>query len=171
MAKLKILVFDNLLKSIINLTESEYGFIGDVNYTDKGDPYLKCHAITNISWNKQTREFYKKNAPDGMIFYNLGTLFGEVMTTGKTVISNNPSADPKRGGLPKGHPPLNCFLGLPMHRDGKLVGMIGIANRSGGYNKKVVKYLQPLLSTCGAIIEEYRNKERHKKAEEALRES
>jgi PAS domain S-box-containing protein len=34
-----------------------------------------------------------------------------------------------------------------------------------------VKYLQPLLSTCGAIIEEYRNEERHKKAEEALRES
>jgi PAS domain S-box-containing protein len=106
-----------------------------------------------------------------MKFYNLRTLFGEVMTTGKTVISNNPSADPRRGGLPKGHPPLNCFLGLPMHRDGKLVGMIGIANRSGGYNKKVVKYLQPMLSTCGAIIEEYRNEERHKKAEEALRES
>jgi len=41
-------------------------------------------------------------------------LFGYTLKTGETVISNDPSNDTKRGGLPKGHPPLRHYLGLPL---------------------------------------------------------
>jgi PAS domain S-box-containing protein len=165
------ILFDELLHDILSLTQSEYGFIGEVLYTADRKPFLKTHAISNIAWNDEMRAFYEKQAPDGMEFYNLKTLFGEVMTTGKPVISNNPSTDLRSGGLPEGHPPLNVFLGLPFYSGKKLVGMIGIANCPNGYDEEVVRYLQPFLSTCASIIEAYRVDQRRKAAEKAIREN
>lgn len=164
-------LFDQLLNNLISLTESEYGFIGEVLYTDEWQPYLKTHAITDISWNKETREFYKENAADGMEFYNLKTLFGAVMSTGNPVIANDPSTDPRRGGLPEGHPPLNAFLGLPCYCGEKLVGMIGVSNRPSGYDDELIGHLDPFLNTCGNIIDSYRNVQLRLDSEEKLRQS
>lgn len=163
------IIFDGLLTNLLSLTKSEYGFIGEVFYNDAGEPYLKTHAITNIAWNEETRAFYENNAPAGMEFCNLKSLFGEVMTTGKPVISNNPSTDPRRCGIPEGHPPLNAFLGLPFYKGERMVGMVGIANRPEGYDEKLAEYLAPFLATCGGIIDAYRNDQGRKEAEDALR--
>ncbi|MEK6775378.1 MAG: ATP-binding protein [bacterium] len=158
--------FDNLLKSLLSLTQSKYGFIGEVLYTSDHQPYLKSRAITNIAWDEQTRDFYEKNAPQGMEFHNLKTLFGSVMTTGQAVISNDPATDPRRGGLPKGHPPLHAFLGIPLSIGERLVGMVGIANRPGGYDQELIEFLRPFLTSCANIIEAYRIDQRRKAAEE-----
>ncbi len=163
-------LFDGLLSDILSLTQSEYGFIGEVLWTTEGKPYLKTHAITNIAWNEEMLEFYEINAPEGMEFHNLETLFGAVMTTEKPVISNSPATDSRRGGLPDGHPHLDAFLGLPFHRGDKLVGVMGIANRPGGYDEELAEYLKPLLTTCGSVIEACRNDQQRKRAEEKLRE-
>lgn len=175
-------LFDSLLTSLLELTQSEYGFIGEVLFTQdgapymeeaymkmRGKPYLKAHAITNIAWSEETRAFYDAHAPGGMEFHNLATLFGAVMTTGETVIANDPTNDPRRGGLPDGHPPLNAFLGVPFYSDRQMVGMVGIANRPGGYDKALVDYLQPFLATCSNIIEAYRNDKRRQQAEQSLK--
>ena len=60
--------FESLLEALLELTESEYGFIGEILTDAEGQPYLKTHAITNIAWNKDTRRFYDENAPMGMEF-------------------------------------------------------------------------------------------------------
>ncbi len=161
--------FDALLNNLLSLTNSEYGFIGEILYEPDGNPYLKTQTLTNISWSEETNIFFKEGSPHGMEFKNLKTLFGAVITTGKPVISNDPSNDPRRGGLPEGHPHLNAFLGLPFSRDKKMLGMVGIANRPGGYDEKIVDYLKPFLVTCANIIESYRNEERRKEIEEQLR--
>ncbi|MFC1724081.1 PAS domain S-box protein [candidate division KSB1 bacterium] len=164
-------IFDELLENLLALTKSEYGYIGEVLLSDNGDPFLKSHAITNIAWNKETRDFYKKNAPKGMEFHNLKTLFGTVMTSGKPVISNSPSKDNRSGGLPKGHPPLNSFLGIPFYSGKKMIGMVGIANRPDGYSEDIIEYLKPFLSTCANLIEGYSTRRHRKEAEKALEES
>lgn len=144
--------FDKLLADILQLTGSEYGFIGEVLRTDEGVPYLKTYAITNIAWNDETRTFYKTNAPQGMEFSNLNTLFGVALTSGEPVIANDPYHDPRRGGLPAGHPALNAFLGIPIHHGNELVAMLGIANRDGGYDQDLIGYLSPLLTTIGQLV-------------------
>jgi len=53
-------IFDNLLTKLLNLTQSEYGFIGEVKYAANNTPYLKTYAITNIAWNAETRKFIAK---------------------------------------------------------------------------------------------------------------
>jgi len=126
-------VFEELLNRILVLTKSEYGFIGEVLYTSEGKPYLNTLSITNIAWNEATRKIYDDCHEFGLGFFNMDNLFGAVITTGQQVISNDPSTDSRSGGLPKGHPELNAFLGLPFYKDKALIGMVGLANRPGGY--------------------------------------
>ena len=154
--------FDEMLQAILDLTESEYGFIGEVLYKNK-KPYLKTYAITNIAWNDETRQFYEKYAPEGMEFFNLETLFGKVMTSGDAVISNTPATDPRKGGLPEGHPDLNHFLGIPIKSGEKLIGMMGISNKPGGYSQDVIDELSPFLNTCVTLINATRLEEEKKR--------
>ena len=175
------ILFDGMLDRLLELTDSEYGFIGEILFAAdgspmmeesymkfRGRPYLKTHAITNIAWNEETRAFYAKNAPKGMEFHNLKTLFGAVIVTGQPVIANSPSTDPRRGGIPEGHPPLNAFLGVPFFKETEITGMVGIANREGGYNQVMVDYLQPLLATFSRIIEAYRSEREKQQAEQKI---
>ena len=56
-------------------------------------------------------------------------------------------------------------LGLPIHQGDEVVGMIGLANRPNGYDEDVIGYLKPMLLTCGALIDAYRNFQRRQLAE------
>lgn len=163
--------FEELLKLALDLTGSEYGFIGEVLRDGKGQPYLKTFAVTNISWDQSTRELYATHALKGLEFRNVDTLFGRVMTTEKAVVSNCPSQDPRRGGLPAGHPELRAFLGLPLIQGSLLVGMIGIANRPGGYDESYERALSPFLSTCATLIVSCRRERLRAEAESARREA
>jgi len=164
-------VFDNMLLDLLDLSDSEYGFIGEVLYQSDGTPYLKTYALTNIAWNEETRKFYDENAPSGLEFFNLNTLFGTVLRTGKPVIANDPMHDERRGGLPEGHPALNFFLGIPLYHGQKFVGIAGVSNRKQGYDEELLTYLDPLLKTCSNIISAIKNSLEREQAEAALKES
>ena len=145
-------IFDGLLDTLLEITDSEYGFIGETRTTEDGRRYLKTFAITDIAWDEQTRAFYDQNASAGMEFFNLSSLFGHVIVSERPVIANDPANDPRACGLPPGHPPLDAFLGLPFRSAGEMVGMVGLANRPGGYTEALIEQLGPLLGTCGNIV-------------------
>ncbi len=162
-------VFGKALESLLQITRSEYGFIGEVLQSNDGEPYLQTQAITNIAWDEGTQAFYRQNAPSGMAFYNLETLFGHTLKTGETVIANEPASDPRRGGLPEGHPSLDRYLGIPLKIGNKFVGMAGLANRPGGYSESLVTELKPLINTLATLIAAYHQDQRQRAAETQLR--
>jgi len=119
---------------IIKLTESEYGFIAEVILdTETNLPFLRAQSITNIAWNDSILEFYNLNYAKGLEFRNLDTLFGRVLKYEEVIIANDVANDPRASGIPKGHPALNSFLGMPIKKKGKLIAMVGIANRKQGF--------------------------------------
>ncbi len=145
-------MFDRILSKMLEVSRSEYGFIGEVLMRD-GASYLKTHAITNIAWNEETRAFYDKHAPQGLEFTNLRSLFGHTLVTGEPVIANDPAHDDRRGGLPPGHPAMNHYLGIPIKdKQGALIGMAGLANKVGGYAQEDITFLSPILSTIATMI-------------------
>jgi diguanylate cyclase (GGDEF)-like protein/PAS domain S-box-containing protein len=160
-------VFNSALDDLLEVTASEYGFIGEILHEDKV-PYLKTHAITNIAWNRETREFYKQNVRSGLEFRNLDSLFGVTIRSGQMVITNSPHEDPRRGGLPKGHPSLERYLGVPIYSGPKLLGMAGIANRKDGYDEELVDQIKPLVSALGTLIAAHQNNQTRIRAEEEL---
>jgi PAS domain S-box-containing protein len=161
-------LFGVLLEELLTLTNSAYGFIGEVERIAEGQPFLRIHAMTDIAWNEDTKALMAQKVTM-LELHDLKTLFGHVMTTGKPVIVNDPAHDPRAGGLPPGHPPMHALLGLPFFHGGVMTGMVGIANRSGGYDETLVAYLQPLLGTCGQLVEGFCNRRFRNKAEQALR--
>lgn len=164
-------LFDALLDTLLRVTGSTYGFVGEVLRDEGGAPYLKTFALTNIAWDDDTRALYRRFEQEGLEFRNLDTLFSLALTSGQTVISNDPAGDPRRGGIPKGHPPLEAFLGLPVFSGGDMVGLIGLANRPGGYEAAMADWLAPLARATGQIIAAFRGERERRAALAALRES
>lgn len=162
-------VFDALLPELLALTDSEYGFIGEVRHDEGGRPYLKTFTLTNIAWDEATRQLVEARRAEGLDFRNLDSLFGVVLSTGEPVIANDPASDPRRCGLPKGHPALDAFLGVPLFQGGTLVGQVGLANRPGGYDQALLDGLQPLFATVGSIMGQVQLERERQSAVEALR--
>jgi signal transduction histidine kinase/ActR/RegA family two-component response regulator len=145
--------FDYLLNQILELTQSEFGFIGEVIFKEEtGKSYIRSKRITNIAWNDTIREYYNKNYKDGLILDNPKSLFGRVLVDMKPLISNDVSSDPRASGLPPGHPKIDSFLGLPIMDEGCIVATVGIANRLDGYDETIVRRLDPLLKTISSLL-------------------
>ncbi len=162
------LIFERVLDDLIKITDGEYGFVGEVLEQDNGQPYLKTRALTNISWNDETEKLYASQYDLGMEFYNLDTLFGKVITSGDSVIANDPANDPRAGGLPEGHPRMHSFLGVPIKFAGKLIGMVGLANKVGGYDKSDLSKLSPYLDSCSTVIQAFRENKKRVQVEKSL---
>jgi len=143
---------EQMLGILLQLTASSYGFVGELRSDADGQRFIKIHALTDIAWDAPTRKLYEDSQTNGFEFHNLDTLFGAVVRTEQPVIANSPAEDPRSGGLPSGHPPLNAFLGIPLFSGKNMIGVIGLANRPGGYDEKIVDFLEPLTGACGAVM-------------------
>ena len=139
-----------VLEGFLALTDSEYGFIGEI-HSDASGPFLKTTAITDISWDEETRRLYEEAAATGMVFRNTNTLFGRVLVDRKTLVSNNVATDNRAGGRPNGHPPLHCFLGLACGEN--VSAMVGLANRPGGYGEELIEDLEAVGAFIDSIVQ------------------
>ena len=144
--------WDGALRKVIALSDSAFGFLGRIEHESDGTPYLHSLAITDIAWNEWSRGVFDQFAADGLEFRNLESLFGVTVRGEGIVVSDDPATDPRRCGLPPGHPPLTSYLGIPFHDGSTLIGMMGLANRPGGYDAGLVDDLAPVLSIISATI-------------------
>ena len=164
-------IFNGFLNDLLKLTDSEYGFIGEILHTKEQQPYARMFSVSDISWDAASKKLYADAVEEGMEFRNLNTLFGHVITSRDVVISNNPDTDDRSGGLPHGHPPLKAFLGLPIKTGKTMVGMVGIANRPGGFEESHAQFLEPFLMTLGFFIQMIRDQDMTNRISQTLKSS
>ncbi|HSR50213.1 MAG TPA: PAS domain S-box protein [Acidobacteriota bacterium] len=170
----------SILDEALRQTQSEYGFVAVVA---KG-PDLRILDHKGFKWDKVVnRDIYdsahRELKKRGYIpFAKMDNLAGRVATHGEVVLSNAPAKHPKATGVPAGHPPLNSFLGVPAVKGGDVVGMIGVANRPGGYQSGDQRKIAVLTNALGLLFDNYRRMEREaalegqrKRAEAELKES
>lgn len=160
--------FQGLLDAFLSVTDSEYGFVGEVEHDANGQPYLRTHAMTDISWDDASRSLYDQHRERGMEFRKLDTLFGHALRTGEPVIANDPANDPRAGGMPDGHRAMNAFLGVPLAVGDRLVAMVGLANQPGGYSDEDVQFLQPLLGALRQLVMAWRSHEERQRTQREL---
>ena len=167
-------VFDPLLTDLLEFTRSEYGFIAELLYdAADGHPFLRVSVLTDISWNAATQAMFERHrsGEQPFEFHNLNTLFGAAALSRLPVIANDPINDPRAGGLPRGHPAMDSFLGVPLFHGGEMVGLVGLANRLDGFDETLVEFMQPLFSSVAAILGAVRLDQARRHAELALRDS
>jgi PAS domain S-box-containing protein len=155
-------LFDSLLGDLLLLTDSTYGFIGEVLAGQGGGRYLELHAVSNITWDG-TCDGGEARLPRHAAMMAVSD---HVIATGETLVLAGRPGEPVATGCPPG-----TFVGLPLCKGPRLVGVVGLGNRPDGYDETLVEALQPVLTTCANILEAIKADARRRRAEEALKES
>lgn len=156
---------DRLLDDLLELCGSSFGLIARVMDGEHG-PYLRTMAVSNIAWDDTTHEMWDRLGPRGLEFHDLDNLLGAAVTSRVPVITNDPARDPRRGKKPDGHPPIDSLLSLPVLKGGKVIGIVALANREGGYELAHGRRLEPFVATIGSLIQAVTEEERRVAAEE-----
>ncbi len=139
-------VLDRALSYCLDLTLSEFGFIGLLN----GDQQMDVAAIKGFEPSDPS--FYE----NFRLIPVRPSVFGVVITNRRSKISNDVHNDPDRVGQPRGHPPVRTFMGVPLQVGERVIGMIGVANKLSGYTADEERLLSTFANQVAVAIENAR---------------
>lgn len=154
--------YNYLLDHAREITRSQYGFIG---YMDPDTGYLVAPTMTRDIWDEC--RMHDKD----IVLREFGGLWGWVLTHKEPVLSNDPLHDPRHSRQPYGHIRIRTFLGVPCVWRGKVVGMVALANKKGGYTPEDRKLIIDYSHLVTLAILEHRHIMEKRKAEDALKRS
>jgi signal transduction histidine kinase/DNA-binding response OmpR family regulator len=134
-----------LLKQVVEITESEYGYIGKL--TDSHLPPADGSAIKPIAIADNTGNLIalaaSANIRRPINQKKIDYLLDELRRTRQPLIVEDISVD-------EYHP---CpFIGLPFVHKGQLVAVLGLAGCRIGYPDNITSFLSPLAEACAAMI-------------------
>ncbi|MDM8549060.1 GAF domain-containing protein [Desulfobacterales bacterium HSG2] len=145
-----------------DLTNSKFGFISEINPRGLFDSI----SISDPGW--KACKMSEAEAVASLSDMKIRGIYGHVIKKEESVIANAPGSHPARIGLPKGHPPLTSFLGTPLKRSGRIIGMIALGNKESGYDLKDQQALESLTVAFVIALDRKRAEEALKKREEEL---
>ncbi len=147
-----------LLDGLLILTKSAHGLILEVYEQADGSQGFRPQAISGIAWTEHTYHLLDLAQRNGMVFQDIHNLFGTILEAGAAVIVNDFDASRQTAPFPPGHPPIHAFLGMPIRIDDHLLGVVGLANRPGGYDQTEVDFLHSLTATYASILDAARQR-------------
>jgi PAS domain S-box-containing protein len=167
-------LFKNILKVLLSFTESRYGVIGEVLENEEGQPYFRKKAGMAMDFFVDFPEgVAREESLDSQETepYNMTPLFDEVIQSGKPLLLKEVSPAVSKTPMVSGYRPMESFMGLPFFQEGRMLGVVGIANRVGGYDRCWVETLKPFLAASAGNIHLFRVGREQREAENALREN
>ncbi len=145
-------IFGELLSDVLALSGSEAGLVGEVVAAPGGRTWLETRAVAGLSRPGPGQSRAEQPCQENCALDSLNPLIEEVLETGEVVSAVNPGAAFLGDESSENQPVSGAFLGMPIISDKKIIGMVGLVKRSGAYDAALVRYLQPLLDTCGHLI-------------------
>lgn len=164
------LLFDGLLQ----LMGSEYGFIAEVSQDPLPTPSLRLLAMSPLLWESAAQI---TPAPVGTPVdpYRLATLFTFLLyqreRAGEAVLLLNDLAESPGSEQPAPPRQLANLLVMPVLYGETLVGLVGLANRPGGYQVEDAAFLHPLLTSFAGMLEAMRLRHLRTEALEELQQA
>lgn len=147
-------IADLVLDEALRITSSKYGYAG---YIDPATGALIAPTLTRDIWDQCP-------VPGkAVVFEKFAGLWGWVLTSKQSLLTNGPSSDPRSSGIPAGHIPIRRLISVPALLGDELAGQISVANAERDYSERDLLALERL-----AVI--YALAMKRKQAEEALRE-
>ena len=147
-------VFSHLIKTIVKLTNSECGVIIDeILENEEGHPHTKANSFAVVTNKGDLRTDLKDTKGDlDKKILCMEKLLGQVVSSGGVLVINDQNYVTDGGAQLKPYL-LDNFMGIPIRVSGKLVALIGLANRVGGYSSEVQNFLQPLIATLENLVQ------------------
>ncbi|WP_300527762.1 ATP-binding protein [Maricaulis sp.] len=161
--------FSRLLDSVIDFTQSQDGFIGEVK-TDGEGRFLEIHSIQIKEDDSPEAKAFREAHGEALLrFRNTDSLLGLTLKSEEPVFANDIDNDPRSTGTPAGHFDLDNFMSIPLMDGDEMIAIVGVANRTGGYHQGVLDSCTPLLVTITNLIRARRLEDRERGSVERLR--
>jgi len=135
-------VLKTALKHCLDLTGSEFGFIGLTTADET------AMDVVEVQGFHAAPEFYDQFR----LIPLRPNLFARVVLDNEPVRSENALTDPRRIGQPRGHPGVKTFLGVPLRIREFPIGMIGVANRKLSYKVEHEQLLMTYAAQVAIVI-------------------
>ncbi len=154
-------MYDEILALVLETMESEYGVFGYID--EEGAlvvPTMSRHIWEECQVVEKTIVYPEDTWGD--------SIWPRALREKKTLYSNDLSAK-----TPQGHIPISRNIALPLINQGKVVGLIQVANKKTDYTDRDIELLEIIGNTVAPILEarlrgDWEERER-RQAEEALR--
>lgn len=142
-------LLDHALQEIIQLMNSKYGYI---YYYDEDN-----QRFTLNSWSKETMKDCAVAEPQRHYALELTGIWGEVVRQRQPIVVNDFSApDELKKGYPEGHVDLHNFLTVPLFEHGKIVAVVGVADKQDDYDETDIRQLILAMEGVWRIAERKR---------------
>ena len=142
-------LYERLLAGLLTMTHSDYGYIAEssCHYNDNSIA-LEVNATRNNRPNPMA-------SADGneSIRVHPDSLSGQLFRSALPQIANDYGNDPKAICRLPGNPELDNFIAIPLQNRNQVIGVIGLGNRKGGFNRDFAVELAPLANSITALIE------------------
>src|SRR5260370_40905316 len=135
---------DRALDFCLELTASAFGFVGLMQGSDQMDvAAVKGFVPSDATFHERFRTIPVRPS-----------VFAVVVLTGQSRLSNDVARDALHvaGGPPRGHPPVRAVLGAPLLFGTEVLGMLGVANREGGYDRQQERLLSVFANQVAVAI-------------------
>ena len=145
-------VLDFALDQAISLTGSKIGYI--YFYDDE-----RRRFILN-TWSKEVMQ--SCTIVEKQTVYDLDKtgIWGEAVRQARPIMVNDFQAPhPLKKGYPEGHAPLDKYLTIPVFSDGRIVAVVGIANKEKDYDDADVQQMTLLMDAVWKIVARRRAEE------------
>ena len=155
---------DHVLNESLKLTESEYGYI--YVYEEESEEF-----ILN-SWSDKVLDDCAILNPGRRQKLSLAGLWGEVVRQRQPIIVNDFSQSHlRKKGHPTGHIRLSKFMSVPIIIDGKIIAVVGLANKKENYDNNDVLQISGLMHGVWNSIERKAHRKGLEEANRILSES
>jgi signal transduction histidine kinase/DNA-binding response OmpR family regulator len=150
--------FDTLLKQLLTITNSQYGFIAELIYEEEGTTLDALAVVDTKGALMKHGDLLQDTNWQEKGTSTLEPLLGTILKEETYILSDI---------VPQNYTDLKHFLGFPITHNNKIVGILGLSNLIG-YEDLLAETLAPFLSTYGTIIQNIRLKRTQKKYKEEL---
>lgn len=139
-------LIDFALNEAIALSGSKLGYI---YYYDEDTRQFTLH-----SWSREVMAECSILNPQTVYDLDKTGLWGEAVRQRKAIVVNDFAAEnPLKKGYPEGHAHLERFFTLPIFAEGRIVAVVGVANKPSDYTQSDVSQLTILMDSIWKIAE------------------
>ncbi len=140
---------DHALEQAIELTGSTIGFL--LQYHEERQECVLC------SWSREIMTSGAMTNLQNTFHLEQAGFWGEAIRNRRPVVINDFEADhPLKRGTPEGHIELRTFMAVPIVKDDRVVGVVGLANKTTAYDENDMLQVSLLMDSVYNIAERKR---------------
>ncbi len=159
-----------IVDKCLEIGDAEVGFAAEIT----GDGRIRViglseRSITPQAWHDFFSQSIQVIRERGYFeFTRKDSILYRVVEEGHIFICNREEELKARCTLPEGHPPIKSLLLLPLKFERRVIGLIGLANRPGGFGEKARRELEAFATTASLIFAQAKLEQEKRTVEEQL---